>query len=284
MDHHLHTPMYFFLANLSIMDISCSTITLHKILVSFISGDKTVSITGCLIQIFMFLSMACNELMILTAMSYDRYVAICDPLHYPLVMNPMVCTILAVVCWVLSFSENIPTFMELYRSACYKSNVINHFFCDVVPVRKLSCSDTFNLELYMIVVGSFIDGFILFLLTFISYVYIILTILKIRTSIGRRKAFYTCSSHLTVVILLYTTLVLQYLRPQSMVSLNSNKLFSLFNTIAVPILNPLIYSLRNKDVKASLKRMFKLPRNKNQEELEKENIRFITWYKSVMQQ
>lgn len=254
MDHHLHTPMYFFLANLSILDISCSTITLHKILVSFISGNKMVSVLGCLIQIFMFFSLTCNELMILTAMGYDRYVAICNPLHYHMVMNPRACTFLATVCWVFSFLENIPTFIELCQLTCYRSNVINHFFCDVVPVTKLSCSNTLFLELYMLVVGSFIAGFFPFVLTFTSYVYIIAAILKIQTSLGRRKAFYTCSSHLAVVILLYSTLILQYLRPHSMVSMSTNKLFSLFNTAAIPILNPLIYSLKNKDVKAALQR------------------------------
>ncbi|KAM5145586.1 olfactory receptor 6C3-like [Mantella aurantiaca] len=253
-DHHLQTPMYFFLANLSILDISCSTISLHKVLISFISGNKTVSVLGCLIQIFMFFSMTCNELLILTAMGYDRYVAICNPLHYHMVMNPRVCSFLATVCWVLSFLENIPTFIELYRLTCYKSNVINHYFCDAVPVKKLSCSNTFILELYMLVVGSFISGFFPLVLTCISYVYIIAAILKIRTSTGRCKAFYTCSSHLTIVILLYSTLIFQYLRPHSMVSVSTNKLFSMFNTAAIPILNPLIYSLKNKDVKAALKR------------------------------
>ncbi|XP_018421030.1 PREDICTED: olfactory receptor 145-like [Nanorana parkeri] len=254
LDHHLHTPMYFFLANLSILDISCSTITLHKILVSFISGNNIVSVVGCLIQIYMFFSMTCNELMILSAMGYDRYVAICNPLHYHTVMNPRVCAFLATVCWLFSFSENIPTLIQLCQLTCYKSNVINHFFCDVVPVTKLSCSDTFFLELYMLVVGSFIAGFFPFVLTFISYIYIIMAIRKIRTSTGRHKAFYTCSSHLTVVILLYSTLIFQYLRPHSMVSVNTNKLFSLFNTAAIPILNPLIYSLKNKDVKDALRR------------------------------
>ncbi|KAM4019271.1 LOW QUALITY PROTEIN: olfactory receptor 5V1-like [Anomaloglossus baeobatrachus] len=254
LDHHLHTPMYFFLANLSILDISCSTITLHKILVSFISGDDTVSVLGCFVQIFVFLSFTGDELLILTAMSYDRYVAICNPLRYRLVMNSKLCALLAFLCWLLGF-ESLPVFMGTINITCFKSNRMEHFFCDIMPVLKLSCSDTFFLELYILTLGVVLTGFTPFILTFISYVFIIGTILSIRSSSGRRKAFYTCSSHLTVVICLYGSLVFQYLRPTSSINLGSNKYFSLFNAAAIPILNPLIYSLRNKDVKAAIRRI-----------------------------
>ncbi|XP_044162258.1 olfactory receptor 1019-like [Bufo gargarizans] len=255
-DHQLHTPMYFFLANLSVLDISCSTITLHKILLSFMTGNKFVSIGGCMVQIFIFFSMSCNELLILTAMSYDRYVAICNPLNYHMIMNRKICTLLSAVCWVLSSLENFPTFLAFYKLSCYKSNIINHFFCDAVPVIKLTCSDTTFLEMYMLSVGGFIAGMPPFVLTFISYVFIISVILKIPSSIGRHKAFYTCSSHITVVILFYTTLIFQYLRPYSLANLDSNKVSSLFNTALVPMLNPLIYSLKNKDVTRALKQRF----------------------------
>ncbi|XP_040262318.1 olfactory receptor 1019-like [Bufo bufo] len=261
-DHQLHTPMYFFLANLSVLDISCSTITLHKILLSFMTGNKFVSVGGCMVQIFIFFSMSCNELLILTAMSYDRYVAICNPLNYHMIMNRKICALLSALCWVLSSLENLPTFLAFYKLSCYKSNIINHFFCDAVPVIKLTCSDTTFLELYMLSVGGFIAGMPRFVLTFISYVFIISVILKIPSSIGRHKAFYTCSSHITVVILFYTTLVFQYLRPYSLANLDSNKVSSLFNTALVPMLNPLIYSLKNKDVTRALKeRFFKFSQN-----------------------
>ncbi|XP_068103949.1 olfactory receptor 5AR1-like [Hyperolius riggenbachi] len=253
-DHHLHTPMYFFLTNLSMVDISCSTITLHKSLEAFLFGDKTVSIFGCLIQIFIYLSLLCDELLILTAMGYDRYVAICNPLHYHTIMNPKLCGILSTVCWTWGVIETIPIFIELLGFTCYRSYKLNHFFCDIVPLKKLSCSDNTYLELYMLVVGTFVATFCPFLLTFISYVFIIFTILKIRSSVERLKAFYTCSSHLTVVILLYSSLIFQYVIPQSFVNLDLNKLLSLFNTAMLPILNPLIYSLKNKDVKAAIKR------------------------------
>ncbi|XP_040269228.1 olfactory receptor 6C1-like [Bufo bufo] len=254
LDHHLHTPMYFFLANLSILDISCSTITLHKILTSFISGDNTVSVSKCLVQIFAFLSLTCDELLVLAAMSYDRYVAICRPLHYHRVMNSKLCVLLACLCWVCGFLESLPTFMKTFELTCYESNMINHFYCDIVPVLKLSCSDTSFLQLYILTVGVMVCGFTPFALTFISYIFIIAAILSIRSSSGRRKAFYTCSSHLIVVVCLYASLFLQYLRPTSSINLGSNKYFSLFNAAAVPILNPLIYSLKNKDVKAAIKR------------------------------
>ncbi|XP_071980902.1 olfactory receptor 5V1-like [Engystomops pustulosus] len=254
LDHRLHTPMYFFLANLSLLDMSCSTITLHKILTSFMTGDKTVSILSCHVAIFTFLSLTCDELLLLAAMSYDRYVAICKPLHYHLVMNYRCCVLLASLCWAFGFLESIPTFMGVYKLTCYTSNKMDHFFCDIIPVVKLSCSDTSFLQLYILTVGVFLCGFTPFVLTFISYIFIISTILSIRSSSGRRKAFYTCSSHLTVVITLYASLVFQYLRPSSSINLSSSKYFSLFNAAAVPILNPLIYSLKNKDVKDAIMR------------------------------
>ncbi|XP_069800172.1 olfactory receptor 5V1-like [Dendropsophus ebraccatus] len=254
LDHHLHTPMYFFLANLSLLDISCSTISLHKILISFISGDNTVSVVECLVQIYTFLSLTCDELLVLAAMGYDRYVAICNPLRYRLIIDFKLCIVLASLCWVFGFLESLPTFLGLFKLTCYDSNKVDHFFCDVVPVLKLSCNDTSFLQLYILTVGVFFSVFTPFALTFISYIFIISTILSIRSSSGRRKTFYTCSSHLTVVLCLYASLVFQYLRPTSSINLGSNKYFSLFNAAAVPILNPLIYSLKNKDVKAAIRR------------------------------
>ncbi|XP_069800169.1 olfactory receptor 5V1-like [Dendropsophus ebraccatus] len=252
LDHHLHTPMYFFLANLSLLDISCSTISLHRILISFISGDNTVSIVECFVQIYTFVSLSCDELLVLAAMGYDRYVAICNPLHYHLVMGSKLCIFLACLCWVFGFLQCMPIFVGLFKLLCFYSNKVDHYFCDIVPVLKLSCSDTTFLQLYIHAVGVLISSFTPFALTFISYIFIISTILSIRSSSGRRKAFYTCSSHLTVVLCLYASLVFQYQTPNSS---GSKKYFSLFNTAAVPILNPLIYSLKNKDVKAAIKRL-----------------------------
>ncbi|XP_075690622.1 olfactory receptor 6C1-like [Rhinoderma darwinii] len=258
LDPHLHTPMYFFLGNLSILDISSSTVSLHKILLAFLTGDSNISFLCCIIQFYIFSCLACNELLILTAMSYDRYVAICKPLRYAVIMNSKVCAMLAMVCWVTSFIEVIPYVALLSKFSCYKSNIINHFFCDLVPLLSLSCSDTSTLKLLSLIEGLLLLSLTPFVLTFTPYVFIIASILRIRSNTGRRKAFYTCSSHLTVVVLLYVTLVCQYLRPTTADSLESNKLFSLFNTAAVPMLNPLIYSLKNRDVKSSLRRRLNL--------------------------
>ncbi|OCT66141.1 olfactory receptor 1009 [Xenopus laevis] len=257
LDKKLHNPMYFFLGNLSILDVFSLSITLHKILFTFISGDKTVSFLGCMAQMYIFSSLTCNELLMLTAMSYDRYVAICNPLHYHMVMNRRVCALLAIICWVLGFIEVVPHMWAISKFTCYKSNEINHYFCDILPIMKLSCSDTTILKLVIFIEGLLLVSFTPFLFTFISYIYIIATILQITSNIGRRKAFYTCSSHLTVVIILYLSLVCQYLRPTSTDTLDSNKVFSLFNTAAVPVLNPFIYSLKNKDVKLSFRRQLK---------------------------
>ncbi|XP_018421052.1 PREDICTED: olfactory receptor 146-like [Nanorana parkeri] len=259
LESHLHTPMYFFLGNLSILDMSSTTITLHKILVIFVSHNRIVSFIVCMTQMFIFSSFSCDSLFVLTAMSYDRYVAICKPLHYTLVMSRKVCIFLAFICWALGFSQIIPILIYLLRFTLYKSNEINHFFCDIVPLIKLSCNDMSSLELYILINGIFLSIFP-FLLTFFSYIFIIQSILKIHSNTGRHKAFYTCSSHLTVVALLYITLGCQYLKPKWQGNLDSNKLFSLFNTATVPMLNPLIYSLKNKDVKLALRKTLKFQR------------------------
>ncbi|XP_069800251.1 olfactory receptor 5B12-like [Dendropsophus ebraccatus] len=257
MDSHLHSPMYFFLANLSVVDMASTTTSLHKILLSFITGDKTVPFLGCMTQSFMSGSFTVHELFILTAMSYDRYVAICKPLNYHLVMNHRTCALLASSCWILGFLFVSPLVGILSSFSCYTSIEINHFLCDIVPLLNITCSNTSILNMLFFIEGLFLFTIAPFLFTFAPYIFIIVTILKIRTSNGRRKAFYTCSSHLTVVILLYTLLISQYLVPSSSSNVDSKKLYALFNMAAVPLLNPVIYSLKNKDVKAALKRRFR---------------------------
>ncbi|XP_068103817.1 olfactory receptor 2AP1-like [Hyperolius riggenbachi] len=256
LEPHLHTPMYFFLSNLSVMDLSASTIALHKLLLMFVSGNNTVSFISCMSQMFIFLSLTCCEAILLTIMGYDRYVAICNPLHYYMVMKWSKCVQLAIVCWIIGFVEIIPNLWEVVHYSCYKSNHINHFFCDIVPLMSITCSSTYILKMYILFVGGLLCGFTPLFLTFLSYVFIISNILGIRSRVGRQKAFYTCSSHLTVVILLYFTLFCQYLNPGYVESSNF-KLFSLVNTAVVPMLNPLIYSLKNKDVKIALRHMLK---------------------------
>ncbi|XP_018421034.1 PREDICTED: olfactory receptor 146-like [Nanorana parkeri] len=257
LDHHLHTPMYYFLCNLSVLDFCCSTVTLHRILSTFVTGERAISYLTCIAHMYFFGSFICDELLFLTAMSYDRYVAICNPLRYTQVMNGGVCLLLSIVCWILGFLEMIPFIVLISRFTCYKSNIINHFFCDTVEVFKLSCSDTSIFNIVLVTEGLILLCLLPFLLKCISYVFIISTIMKIRSNFGRRKAFYTCSSHITVVILLYATLCYQYQRPSTTDGLDYNKLFSLFNTAALPILNPMIYSFKNKDVKSAFRRQCK---------------------------
>ncbi|KAG9465151.1 olfactory receptor 6C3-like [Eleutherodactylus coqui] len=250
-DHHLHTPMYIFLGNLSIVDMLCSTITQQNILLSFITKDKSISYIACMTQMYIFGSLTGHELLILTAMSYDRYVAICRPLLYHNIMNKRTCVLLNCACWTWGFLQVMPPLGVFYTFTCYSSMVINHFFCDILPLMKLSCNDTSLLHTFFYMECLVLIGSTPFILTFISYIFIIRNILKIRSTTGKRKAFYTCSSHLTVVLLLYTTLFSQYLAPDLK---DSTKLSALFNTAAVPLLNPLIYSLKNKEVKAALRR------------------------------
>ncbi|KAM9326411.1 olfactory receptor 6C74-like [Gastrophryne carolinensis] len=251
--HHLHTPMYFFLANLSTLDLSCSTSTLHRVLINFLLGDKRISFSACMAQMYIFSGLTSNELLLLSAMSFDRYAAICNPLHYHMKMSSRVCSLMATICWTVGFIQVLPIVIVLSGCTCYISNEINHFFCDMMPLIKLACDKIDYMELFIFINAMFNATFPFFF-TFVPYLPIIVTILRINSSYGRRKTFYTCSSHLSVVVLLYSTLVCQYLRPSSMENFNSNKIFSLFNTAALPILNPLIYSLNNKDLKSALKK------------------------------
>ncbi|XP_053545585.1 olfactory receptor 5V1-like [Bombina bombina] len=252
-DPHLHTPMYFFLGNLSMLDMSYTTFASNRVFVNFISGQNSVSSVSYIVQFYIFSSLAVNQLLLLTAMSYDRYVAICNPLSYHMTMSRTVCVLLAIFCWVFGFLEPLPFIVLLTQYTCYRSNIINHFFCDVEPLLKLTCNDTTIFYILVFTEGLFITVLTPFLLTFISYVFIITAILRIRSTSGRRKAFYTCSSHLTVVILLYVSLTCQYIKPSKKNSVDDNKILSLFNAVILPLLNPLIYSLKNKDVKSALR-------------------------------
>ncbi|XP_069800234.1 olfactory receptor 8A1-like [Dendropsophus ebraccatus] len=257
LDVHLHTPMYFFLSNLSLIDISYSTTALHTIFVDTMTKYYMVSPPACMTQLYIFSVLISNECSILAAMSYDRYVAICRPLHYHMVMSRRLCALLASVSWGFGLIETIPSTVTISKFTCYISNEINHYFCEILPIRDITCSDTSFLDLYILINGN-VNVFLLLLLTLSPYISIISCILRISSSAGRRKAFYTCSSHITVVVLLYSSIVLQYMGTISGVNTGANKLFSLFNTAIIPMMNPLIYSLKNNDVKSALRRKLKL--------------------------
>ncbi|XP_056397373.1 olfactory receptor 5B12-like [Hyla sarda] len=252
LDSHLHTPMYFFLSNLSIVDMMSSTVNLHKTLLTFITGDNTVPYISCIVQFYTYSSLTGDEIFLLTAMSYDRYVAICRPLYYTIIMNFKIRLLLASFCWVFGFLQYIPFVWFVSKISCFITNVLDHFCCDLVPIMEIACSDITILQRVSNTQGFMVFIIIPCFLTLTSYIFIIRSIIKIRSSIGRRKAFYTCSSHLTVIVLLYTTLICQYIVPGNL--LGSKKMFSLFNMALIPVLNPFIYSLKNKDVKAAFRR------------------------------
>ncbi|XP_006268380.2 olfactory receptor 10C1-like [Alligator mississippiensis] len=253
-DPTLHTPMYFFLRNLSFLEICYTSVTLPKLLTSLHSNDKSISFAGCATQMYFFLFFGATECCRLAAMAYDRYSAICNPLRYTAIMNKKVCIQLAAASWVCGNLEALghPTFM--FSLTFCGPNVINHFFCEIQPLLMLVYGDTYWNEIQVIVAAAFVI-MMPFMLILVSYIRIISTILNIRSAEGRRRAFSTCSSHLTVVMIFYGTAIFIYIRPKSTYSLDVDKLLSLFYSVITPILNPIIYSLRNKDVKRPLKKI-----------------------------
>ncbi|XP_030043909.1 olfactory receptor 146-like [Microcaecilia unicolor] len=255
LDSNLHTPMYFFLSNLSFLDISCTSVTLPKLLDIFLRKNNLISMSGCFIQLYLYLSLASSELLILSVMAYDRYVAICQPLCYHLIMNQKVCILLSTGTWILVFLIPAFYFIFLLHFSFCGSNEINHFFCDLSALLKLSCTSISTIQCVVYILGTLV-ALPCFISTLTSYVYIISNILRIRSTEGRRKAFSTCSSHLMVVCLFYLTLICMYMRPSSMQSMNQNKVISILHNTLIPMFNPVIYSLKNKDVKNALGKMF----------------------------
>ncbi|KAM9121380.1 olfactory receptor 11A1-like [Pangshura tecta] len=253
-DQHLHTPMYFFLGNLFCMETCYSSTILPRMLASLQTGDRTISVSGCITQFYFFGVLAASECYLLSRMSYDRYLAICKPLHYTVLMNGRICLQLAAVSWMSGFmTTTIVTCLMSQLHFC-GPNEIDHFLCDFTPVIKLSCSDTSLITLVSFIL-SFISILPPFLLTLTSYVFIISTILRILSTTRRRKAFSTCSSHLIVVTIFYGTLMIVYVLPDTETLRELNKVFSLFYTVLTPMVNPLVYSLRNKEVQCALRKL-----------------------------
>ncbi|XP_029437214.1 olfactory receptor 5V1-like [Rhinatrema bivittatum] len=256
LDPRLHTPMYFFLCNLSFLDISSTSVTVPKLLDIFLRKHQRISAIGCFTQLHFFLVLASVEFFLLAAMAYDRYVAICHPLRYAVIINQRLCVLMAAGTWIFGFLDPvIHTVLISHFSYC-RSNEINHFFCDPSALLTMSCSRTQTFESMCYIAGTFI-ALPCFMTTLTSYVYIISTILRIQSTEGRCKTFSTCSSHLTVVILFYGTILCLYMRPAYMQSLDQNKLFALLYNILIPMFNPIIYSLKNREVKRALRNVFK---------------------------
>ncbi|XP_056388302.1 olfactory receptor 5V1-like [Hyla sarda] len=251
----LQKPMFFFLTNLSVADIFFSSVTMPWIITSILQKNRTISLIACSLQMYGFLAFTSSEFLLLSAMAYDRYVAICVPLHYYLTMNKRFCAGFAAGCWLLGFADTFPHAWFTFRACYCGSNRLNHFFCDLTALLKMSCSATHNIETITYVEGVFL-GFGPFVLTLTSYVFIINTILKIKSSEGRSKAFSTCSSHLMIVIIFYGTTLSMYMRPTSTFSLEVNKMITLIYVMIVPLTNPVIYSLRNRELNEVLKWYF----------------------------
>ncbi|XP_029435513.1 olfactory receptor 5V1-like [Rhinatrema bivittatum] len=254
-DIHLHKPMYFFLGNLSFLDICYTSATVPKMLENLLMDLKTISCIGCIAQLYFFVSFVGTECVLLAVMAYDRYVAICNPLRYMIIMNKMVCCSLAASCWLAGLVNSaIHTYFTFTLPFC-GANKLNYFFCDIPPLLSISCADTSINEALLLTIGVFI-GWTPFLCIIMSYVYIISTILKIRSSKGRHKAFSTCASHLIMVILYYGSAIFTYVRPISSYSLDKDRLVSMLYSFVTPMLNPIIYTLKNKDVKSALSKLF----------------------------
>ncbi|KAM6158093.1 olfactory receptor 5AN6-like [Rhynchocyon petersi] len=253
MDLHLHTPMYYFLNKLAFLDICYVSSTAPKMLSDFFQEHKYISVLGCIMQYFFFSTFALIECCLLAAMAYDRYAAICNPLLYTAIMSPTLCLQMMVGCGITGFFGSFTQLCGLLQLHFCGPNVINHFFCDMPQLLILSCSDTFFLQIITSVL-TVIFGLASVLVIIISYGYIVVTILNITSAEGRSKAFNTCASHLTTVTLFFGSGTFVYLCPSANDSVSQNKLASVVYTTVIPMLNPLIYSLRNKEIKDALNR------------------------------
>ncbi|XP_040588862.1 olfactory receptor 13G1-like [Mesocricetus auratus] len=249
----LHTPMYFFLFNLAMVDILCTSTILPKLLDTMVGG-RMISYWGCMAQLYFFTWSMGAELLLFSAMAYDRFVAICCPLHYGAWMGPRVCAFLAGLVWSISLTNTSVNTSLVLRLPFCSSNVIEHFFCEIPPLLKLSCAPTQLNEAMAFAADVFlaVGNFSVIIL---SYGFIVASILRIRSAEGKRRAFSTCSAHVIVVTMYYSTVIYTYIRPASSYSLNKDKVVSVIYTSVAPTLNPLIYTLRNKDVKVALRRL-----------------------------
>ncbi|XP_051847892.1 olfactory receptor 6P1-like [Antechinus flavipes] len=249
----LHRPMYFFLGHLSFLEMWYINVTVPRLLRAFLNQDLWISFVGCMTQLYFFIGLACTECVLLAVMAYDRYLAICEPLRYSSLMPSTLAILLAAASWGSGFFSSMVKLLFISRLSYCGPNVINHFFCDISPLLNLTCTDKEQAEMV-----DFLLALIMILLPLLavasSYAVIIMTILKIPTAQRRKKAFSTCASHLAVVIIFYSSSLFTYARPRAMYAFNYNKIISVLYTVIVPLLNPAIYCLRNKEIKDALKK------------------------------
>ncbi|NWU77182.1 OR5V1 protein, partial [Onychorhynchus coronatus] len=253
-DTHLHNPMYFFLGNLSLLDILCPTITVPKMLGALLLENNVISFKGCLFQLFFLIDVVGTEIFLLAVMAYDRFVAVCHPLKYLNIMSMKLCAHLAIGTWVTGFFNSLLHTSLIFTLFFCDSNQVDQYYCDIPPVLGLSCSSTWSRELVLLAVAGVL-GSSAFVVTLISYLYILLAILSMNSSESRHKAFSTCGSHLTVVCLFYGTTICTYVRPSSTYSPQQDRIVSMLYGILTPLVNPIIYSLRNKEMRCALRRV-----------------------------
>ncbi|XP_005571166.3 olfactory receptor 6C74 [Macaca fascicularis] len=256
LDLHLKTPMYFFLRNFSFLEVSFTTVCIPKFLVSMATGDKTISYNDCAAQLFFTILLGATEFFLLAAMSFDRYVAICKPLHYTTIMSSRVCNLLVFASWMAGFLIIFPPLLMGLQLDFCAANTVDHFFCDVSPVLQLSCTDTNVIELMMLL-SAILTLLVTLVLVILSYTNIFRTVLKIPSSQQRKKAFSTCSSHMVVVSISYGSCIFMYVKPSAKERVSLNKGIALLSTSVAPMLNPFIYTLRNKQVKYVFKHIVK---------------------------
>ncbi|XP_030046377.1 olfactory receptor 1020-like [Microcaecilia unicolor] len=253
-DPRLHTPMYYFLGNLAFVDLCYSSVTAPKMLFNFLSKNKSISYLGCATQMYFFNALGCTECLLLAVMAYDRFVSICKPLYYAVTMTKTFCSQMVASSYIGAFLYSILQTGSTFRLSFCASHEISHFLCDIPALLKLSCSNTYIND---VVLPTFVAMVTLttVLIISLSYAYILTTILRIRSTEGRQKAFSTCASHFICVTLFYGTVIFKYMLPGSIYSLEQDRIISVIYAQVIPMLNPLIYSLRNKDVKAALKKI-----------------------------
>ncbi|XP_004611669.1 olfactory receptor 11L1 [Sorex araneus] len=253
-ERRLHSPMYTFLKHLSFLEIWYTSTVVPLLLANLLSRGLAISFPGCMTQLYFFVFFGATECFLLAMMAYDRYLAICSPLHYASLMSPEVCTMLVAVSWLTGVGTGfLPCLMIAQLDFCGPSR-INHFFCDLPPLIQLSCSSVLTTEMVIFLLSIAVLC-ICFVLTLVSYVCIVSSILKIPSASGRAKTFSTCGSHLAVVTIYYGTMISMYVRPNAHLSPELNKVISVFYTVVTPLLNPVIYSLRNKDFKTALRKV-----------------------------
>lgn len=250
LDPHLHNPMYFFLSNLSLIDICGTSSFIPLMLLNFLDIQRTISFPSCALQMYMTLALGATECLLLAVMAYDRYVAICQPLRYSELMNGQLCMQMAVLSWGTGFANSLLQSILVWRLPFCGHNVINHFFCEILAVLKLACGDI-SLNALILMVATTVLTMTPLLLICLSYTFILAAIFRVPSAAGRTKAFSTCSAHLTVVVIFYGTISFMYLKPKAK-DPSVDKIITLFYGIVAPSLNPFIYSLRNMEVKAAV--------------------------------